>query len=537
MQKQDILDNIEEYSAEDLLPLVQQGVVTFNELCNETEGMFNPFVRHQLQQLLADNEDTDWEKAKNGLSRQLLENYLRSYPDGKHREEARCKIKEFDTKLQEETMSEAWENVDKSSKVELEEFIAKNHNHKQIDEARRLLNELKNKPRTKPGLRKLFRNIDNLRYDKSINSVLDKTVELIKEYLDKQLITKDQLLNAINDDPNILSSHVIRQLVDDQYLFYTDIESLDIDEDFIEFFEDDSSTDNDIESPVSLERISKTGTEIYFWGVPASGKSCALGAILSVANNGKVALSMSKDNNCQGYQYMTRLAGLFRKVDTVCTLPPSTAISDTFEMGFDLEDQEHKMHSFICIDLAGELMKCMYKKDAKLKLSTLDEQVLKTVSNILVDNRTGNKKIHFFVLEYEKNEHKNEGLYQEDWLQGALRYIESTGILKNDTVGIYILITKADKTQAKGQEMQNILKEYIKDNYLSFYNGLKKIVSNNEIMDGQVPIIPFSLGEFCFQDYCLFDDSSAVNVVKQLLNRTQGEKNNKFGKLKDLLRS
>ena len=537
MKKIDILDNIEEYTAEDLLPLVQQGVVTFEELCTETEGYFSPTVRHKLQQLLTENEETDWQNAKNSPSRELLKNYLRSYADGKHREEARSLLKELESLNQQKVMEEAWELVDQTSKEALENFLQQYPDHPQASQAKKKLNALRNHPSHKSKYKKLFREIDNLRYDETVISILDRSIELIEEYIDKNYITTHQLLDAINDDPNLLSSQVIKKLIDDEYLSYADIEELDIDVNFIDFFENEYTTKSIMDSPTPLERISKEGTEVYFWGVPASGKSCALGAILSVANNGHVALSMRKDNNCQGYDYMTRLAGLFRETDTVCTLPPSTAITDYFEMGFDLEDHEHKIHPFICIDLAGELMKCMYKKDAGISISELDEKVLKTMTDIMVDNRSGNKKIHFFVLEYETKERKNEGLYQEDWLQGALRYIEGTGIFKKDTVAIYILITKADKTQEEGSELQRILKSYMSSRYLSFYNGLKEIATKCEILDGKVPIIPFSLGEFCFQDYCLFDEHSAVNVVQQLLCRSQGEKKNKLTKIKNILRS
>ena len=537
MEKDNILGNIEEYTAEDLLPFVQQGVVSFEELCTDTDGHFSPKVRRELQQLLATSEEKDWQEAQRCRSIESIERYLKSYPEGTHREEARTLLKEIELKTQQELSNGIWEKVDKSSKDDLQRFIENYPEHAHAQEAVRLLNSLKNKPHHKPGMRKMFREIDNLRYDESVVSVLDKAVEIIKDYIDKKRISREQLIQTIDNDPNVLSSQVIRQLIDDQYLTYDDIESLDIDEDFIEFFEDNIQETGMDFIPQKLDRITKEGTEVYFWGVPASGKSCALGAILSVANNGRIALSMSKDNNCQGYQYMTKLAGLFRKVDTICTLPPSTAITDTFEMGFDLEDQERKVHPFICIDLAGELMKCMTKKDAKMPMTSQDETVLETVTNILVDHRSDNKKIHFFVLEYQTKELKNQGLYQEDWLQGAVKYIERTGIFKNDTVGIYILITKADKTHAEGSEMQEILKAYIKENYLSFYNGLTKIAKDNEIMGGKIPIVPFSLGEFCFQDYCLFDDRTASNVVQLLINRTPGEKKNKFSKIKDILRS
>ena len=269
-------------------------------------------------------------------------------------------------------------------------------------------------------------------------------------------------------------------------------------------------------------------TEVYFWGIPSSGKSCALGAILSVAGNGRVAKSMSQDNDCQGYGYMTRLASLFQSNGQVGTLPESTSIYSTYEMGFDLEDENNAIHHLTCIDLAGELVRCMYKSDANEEMSNDETDALDTLTRILIDNRTKNRKIHFFVLEYGAEDRKYEGLNQNVYLNGALRYIERTGIFKEDTDAIYLMITKVDKAKALKGQLADILREYISETYCGFYNGLVKICKDFEINNGKVEIVPFSLGQVCFQDYCLFDEKPASNVVRKLLDRSKGDKRNKY---------
>jgi len=45
-----------------------------------------------------------------------------------------------------------------------------------------------------------------------------------------------------------------------------------------------------------------------------------------------------------------------------------------------------------------------------------------------------------------------------------------------------------------------------------------------------VEIVPFSLGQVCFQDFCLFDEKPAGNVVRKLLERSKGFKNGKLQK-------
>ena len=112
-------------------------------------------------------------------------------------------------------------------------------------------------------------------------------------------------------------------------------------------------------------------------------------------------------------------------------------------------------------------------------------------------------------------------------MDAAVAYIERTGIFKKDTDGLYILITKVDKAKVKGKELQEKLKEYISNNYLSFYNGLKKICEDNEINGWNVEIQPFTLGTVCFQNYCKFKDDTAADVVRTLIKRSYGEKNGK----------
>lgn len=296
-------------------------------------------------------------------------------------------------------------------------------------------------------------------------------------------------------------------------------------------------TPQKFQAPKPISKITKSPcTEIYFWGIPSSGKSCALGAILSTANSGRVAQSMQRDPDCQGYGYMTRLANLFKTNGSVGTLPEGTAISSTYEMGFTLEDDERKEHPITCIDLAGELVRCMYKQDAGESLTEEQQNVLKTLTDILIDNRTSNRKMHFFVIEYGAEDREYEGLPQKDYLEAAVAYIQRTGIFKKDTDGLYLLITKVDKVHAVGRELQEKLKDYISQNYQGFYNGLKKICQDNEINNGKVDIQPFTLGTVCFQNYCKFKDDTAAAVVRTILARSYGYKPGKLKTFFDILK-
>ena len=370
--------------------------------------------------------------------------------------------------------------------------------------------------------------------DNKANNPEKVIYDRIVHYINAGKVSADDLLSAMADDNNFISGAVANMLWENGII--SDFSRTGIDEDFIAHMMSNKKPEK-FQMPRPISKVTKTPcTEVYFWGIPSSGKSCALGAILSAANNGRVAKSMQRDPDCQGYGYMMRLANLFKPNGAVGTLPEGTAISSTYEMGFILEDEEGKEHPITCIDLAGELVKCMYKQDAGEPLTDEQQSVLRTLTDVLIDNRTENRKIHFFVIEYGAEDREYDGLPQKDYLEAAVAYIQRTGIFKKDTDGLFLLITKVDKAKVLGKDLLEKLRLYISENYQGFYNGLKKICKDNEINGGDVEIQPFTLGEVCFQNYCKFKEETAAAVVRTIMKRSYGYKPGKIKKVFDILK-
>lgn len=419
-------------------------------------------------------------------------------------------------------LTEIYDDVDA-----LRAFVANNPEGEWARRARRRINELRLEQRN-VGIGYLRSRINAIQGD---TLVIDKPAQVYKEItamLDNRRLALEDLLNAIATDHNFLHAWTVSQLVRNGYIELDTLTNLGIDRRFVWALSDDKRTE-DIRAGRDIDRINKVSTEVYFWGIPSSGKSCALGAIMSMAASGTIARVMEKDNDCQGYGYMTRLAGLFRTDGTVGTLPPSTPVTATYEMAFDLYDDRGRVHPITCIDLAGELVRCMYKNDAGEALSEDEVKALDTVTRILSDNRSRNRKMHFFVLEYGGEERVYEGLRQADYLNGALQYIRRTNIFRKDTDAIFIIVTKVDKTGMVGAQLVQELRNYIDTNYRGFYNGLQQICRENEINGGVIERIPFTLGEVCFQSYCLFNPRPASKIVEIILNRAGGFRTGKKG--------
>ena len=535
-----IFDNIDQYTdnIDDLVrALKKAGIKDFDQFrtaAREAGVPVKKSIQDSIAKKFANSEEEDWNIAMSINTEEAYREYLDSYPEGSHRNEARDFIASLQKVSQNKVSDEIWKSLDKSSVNALQSFIDQYPKNEHQSEAVRLLRDLRREQYLGVDIRALARQIKAIRTDARINNPEKAIYDKIVTYINTGKITVDDLLLAIKEDNNFVSGSVANLLWENGII--TDFSRAGIDSDFIAHMMS-NITPQKFQAPKPISKITKNPcTEIYFWGIPSSGKSCALGAILSTANSGRVAQSMQRDPDCQGYGYMTRLANLFKTNGSVGTLPEGTAISSTYEMGFTLEDDERKEHPITCIDLAGELVRCMYKQDAGESLTEEQQNVLKTLTDILIDNRTSNRKMHFFVIEYGAEDREYEGLPQKDYLEAAVAYIQRTGIFKKDTDGLYLLITKVDKVHAVGRELQEKLKDYISQNYQGFYNGLKKICQDNEINNGKVDIQPFTLGTVCFQNYCKFKDDTAAAVVRTILARSYGYKPGKLKTFFDILK-
>lgn len=530
VSKQNILDNVAEYSAEQLVEYIQQGIVNFDELVKDTDGEFDAVKRKKVKELLDHADELAWERVQNEHTIETAQWYLDTFPNGAYRSQARSIKAEIEKQKEDEyiqtTTDDAWILVDKNSSESLREFVKNFPNSNHVEEANKLINQLLYDEIMGVNADTLVSQIHNFQTDKNltIEQKDNNIIDAIEDYIKGNKITKNDFLVKLSDDHNLLSSGVVKRLINQGIILTSDLLNLGIEKAFIQrMFKGDSEIT--FRTPEKLDRIHKQSTEIYFWGIPSSGKSCALGAILSVAASGRIAKSMDPDTSSQGYGYMTKLIDLFQNGE-IGTLLEGTPVDSFYEMGFDLVDKENRIHPITCIDMAGELMRCMYKENAGDPMSDSDIEMLDTMTKVLIDNRSTNRKMHVFVIEYGAEDRKYEGLPQKVYLEGAVSYIKDTGIFKKDTDAIYIMITKADKAKNNSPSFFN---QYINDKYLGFFNGLEQICKDNEINKGHVEKLAFSLGDVCFQNFCKFDARPAENVVNLILQRSASFRGGKRG--------
>lgn len=520
-----ILNNVTEYSPEDLASYIQQGFVTLDELVNNTDGEFTAKMQLGVEKLLAGSEDEDFKKVMESASIADLQDFLNKYPMGtvahldavRERKHVLEKIPASEPIVEESNgEEEEWFSIKNAGDIKLlEAFKEKYPNTSHLFELNKLITAEKNKEHSRKKSPIILKSMIN-----KANSAEDVS-KIIQVLLENKTITIGMLLELIRQDHNLLSSAACNDIISRGILNRNDLSKCGIDNGFINKMLTNARSQN-FEPARPLQTIAEPCTEVYFWGIPFSGKTCALGAILSAAKNGLAARSMIPDNSCQGFGYMNRLSTIFSP-GRICRLPGGTPVTSTYEMRFDLEDQEHKIHHVACIDLAGELFTCMFMKDAGEQMRDDQKQALETLHNILLENRSNNRKIHFFVIEYGAEKRIYNGLPQAEYLNSAAAHLNSIGLFDSNTDAIYVLISKVDNASYEGSLEEHLLK-YMTKNYLGFYNNLLLICKEHGINKGRVKKVPFSIGNVCFKDYCQFDATSATKMVDLLVRYSCFEK-------------
>lgn len=536
-RKEDILLNVDEYSVEQLVTYVKEGIVTFQELCDDTDGEFSAAKRREVKHKLESGDSDEWNNVQAERTVEAVNRYLSSYPDGQFRSQARALKAQIEQKVQDDLQKsvtdKAWIIVDKTDINALRQFVREFPTSIHASEANNLINNLLLDEIMGVDVETLVSQIGQFQTDQSLTPAQkdNNIIDVIERFLSEQKITKDEFLKKIAEDHNLLNAGVVKRLINKGTISVADLLGINIDRLFIQKMFNGESAQS-FATPEKLEKINKQSTEVYFWGIPSSGKSCALGAILSVAASGRVARSMDPDTESQGYGYMMKLINLFQNGE-VGTLMEGTSVDSFYEMGFDLVDNESNIHPITCIDMAGELMRCMFKANAGDPMSETDEVMLDTMTKVLIDNRSTNRKMHIFVIEYGAENRLYEGLPQRVYLEGAVSYIKNTGIFRKDTDAIYIMITKADKAK---NATKDTFTNYINEKYLGFYNGLEQICKDNEINKGKVEKLAFSLGDVCFQNYCRFNSRPAENVVNLILQRSASYRGGRRGMFESIFR-
>ena len=345
----------------------------------------------------------------------------------------------------------------------------------------------------------------------------DDSFEYARKMVEENRITREQLLKLVCEDCNLLNSMAVKKCVDYGLFSAQDLIDNGIDRNFVDMLGMES--EDVLPDSGYIECIDWKAKEVYFWGIPSSGKTCALGTILAAARGGNVARSMRVEK-CQGQLYQIILSQIFKRENFYCILPGRTSVDSNFAIRTVLEDMQGNDHPVTLIDMAGELF-CATLWNEQGKTENLKERhktALEEFENMLVTKKSSNPKYHFFIIEYSEDDKKYRGFDQDVYLEHGLQYLFEKGVLTDANNGLYVIVTKTDLVQRntpKGMDPNEYLTQCLEMRYPNFLNLLNTYCGRFG-MSGGLPI-PFDIGEVCFQNLCQVKTERAQRIVEILM--------------------
>lgn len=391
----------------------------------------------------------------------------------------RKKIENLQIDLEKED-DNAWGKAEFGNESGLRDYISNFPTGKHIEEAKNKIryliqerekaNEAKNRI-----LKNLQRNFNAYPYDQ------------VKNYLSGGVLTEEDLI-----DSNI-PDHVIKHMEDMEI--------------------------PDLVLGDTPSSIPNGYTEVYFWGVPGSGKTCALAGILSTAEK-RGLLNIATG---PGYDYTTKLKNIF--INGTSTLPAPSPVESTQYLPFTLKNGDEKhSRSISLIELSGEIFQCFYYKNANKQF--ISQSHIDTFDTLMNYLNGGNRKIHFFFIDYDqKNKVDAFGYTQGNYLSAASTFFKNNNIFGKSTDAIYVVLTKSDLMPVEKEKRVEHAKQHLKNNnFLSFVNTLKGNCREYSINAGRLTVEPFTLGEVYFKNICDFDNGSANRIIELLMERIKPSK-------------
>lgn len=470
----------------------------------------NAFPQGSFLQECKDLEsDLPWYIAKSKNSIEELLKYKQQYP-GKHEAE----IEQLIEKIRD---NKAWETAEKIKSTDA--YI------RYIDEH--------------AGLEKKFGDFDNKILGDYISYLRGKSPSNTCQHFEEARRKienrggKEILLDELRKDPNCYSVTKLRNEIDS-------IADMRL-EDLKEIFTDEQvRAIEDYEEPKQLDVVQDTDqklrrgfTEVYFWGLRKTGKTCAIGATIGYLSNVRKSLNPEP---CPGQQYLLQLQNLFSRKGAICKLPPGTPMGNLPAMSFTFNDSKGDEHRVTFIDVAGEVFSAIYAQKNGITLNPEEQKAIKNLENRLKDNY--NNKIHFFIIEYGDDNGEvavRDGLYasKSQVMYSLAQYFDKQNIFNDSSVSMNLLVTKCDRIK-KGDRMEEV-KRYVEESgWAPAKNGINDISCNART--GCLFGMGFSIGEVFAQDLCVFRPDDAEGIVEEIEYRTPAYKHNWWSRLIDFFR-
>jgi hypothetical protein len=533
-KKDKILSKCNIVPVKTMVKYLRDGMITMEEL--RSNGLTSE-REEEINKEMISSEAVIWKKATKLHTPQAYNEYLTLFPEGKNADAAKDGLAAVE--------SDWWNEISIAPTAEsLNSYLAIYPNGQYVYDAKSLLNDIDWLETCRINTQEAYityRDNNPGKHTKEISEILIgfndatdwekarmlNTTDAYREYVlnhpSGKWVTEankiinsrkghDTLLNGIRADKNYKSAEDIQRAVSDGTITRDELVQILGEEWTKEILSYNRPPDLPIyTSPIELE---KGRTEVYFWGTPASGKTCTLGAVLSSAyTKGK----MIKRGGA--LEYMDGLKNIFNPTG-ISRLPNSTSNACIYDMNVDLKDEKNRRHPITMIDLAGEIFKCIYFSSQGIELDDDRQRILTTTFNYLKDRR--NKKIMFFVVEYDGHDRvwdDNTNLNMSDYLDRCLNYLNDLKVISNSVNGIYVLVTKSDKIACEYKDQAVEAQKYVEKYFNGFWETLKEISKSCGVKD--LKVIPFSVGNVVAKQLCEYNGKYASLVINNICKKSE----------------
>jgi outer membrane protein assembly factor BamD (BamD/ComL family) len=493
----------------------------------------NGDAKKRISKMVAGEEDNRWKKAKAAGTTQALIEFLGDYPDSARKAEAENLIAQLTAKEEDS----AWQNAVAAQTIEaLIDFSKYYPNSKYKGEADGRVAQL----------------ISDKEEDAWRDAYEENTIDALKNFIDKYQTSKYR-----SQADRLITHKIIKEYAPDMVL-----------DEFGESFLRKLCRDNGLDfervrgydepelgnglMPKSVNEIPSEHIDVFFWGIPSSGKTCALAAILNAMETYYVVDDPEIDTQ-YGASYRRSLSGLLRHETGY--LPAATYVDRTQYMPFRLKKEvkdDYRDISFF--ELSGEVFQHFYdivyhgaptqyipRSDEGERTGTQEREHKKryAFNSLLMFLKSKNKKIHFFFIDYNQAVQKKRGndLDQKDYLAAATTYFSKfNDIFANDTLAAYIIVTKADQIKANNDEERlNLARQFLYRHFKAFVGVIQTLCDRHNVVYGEKI---FSVGDVFFYKICKTNPQYSIDIVETLLDMIKPKrKPTIFDSMKDKLKS
>lgn len=315
---------------------------------------------------------------------------------------------------------------------------------------------------------------------------------------------KTQLLSDIRSKK--VGADKIKNALNSDIISFEDLEGLDLEKKLVNSIRHFCRTDR-VTRKTTIENLppmAEERTDVYFIGVPGSGKSTMLAGLLKSATiKGKL---LPDTYNNAGSIYQNQLITDLNKG----VLPNATIAGSYNYVALSLKDDNAKQHPFNIVEIPGE--------------NYVDILNNADVENILKYIRNDNKKILIFVI--DSLAHDNDYSDSHTQLDQNLAYTNILQMFKNNGVleqtdAVYLVANKFDaiienRYSHDNREKGDLAVEFLKTDFLNFIENCKTVRDNSK-NKFKIKILPYSIGHIVYNNIMEEFNSDFSNSLINLL--------------------